>query len=119
MNEKLAELTVTNYRRRRGWGWGYSFTPTGADAYSIETPAYPDHVGTLKQLERARETDQTWQAHRQSAYYNTAWFYRGRRIVATWGWRWLAAQRDYGYGWITGWAGPDPDQADVIIQVAA
>ena len=72
----MAKIT----RKTKSFGWGYSFTPTGADAYSIVPPAAPDHTGTVKQVIAARDEDRTWNA-RGGAFYSTAYFIGGNRIV--------------------------------------
>jgi len=134
----MNELTITNYKRRRKWGWGYTFTPTGRDAYEIETPGGPDHEGTLGQIKAAIAADRTWQA-RGGTFYNTAWFYDGERIVATrifmllenapylplpkeclesWRLRNVLHHQEhdiYGYGWAHGWDPPHDDK-DVTIR---
>lgn len=79
----MAEIVIKNFRKDPNFGWGYSFTPTGKDAYSIETPSAPDHTGSLEQIEKARAADRTWNS-KGGVFYNTAWFYGGRHIVATW-----------------------------------
>jgi hypothetical protein len=126
----MAEITVTNYRNDKRFGWGYSFTPTGRDPYSIEFPTSPDHTGTLDQIDDARDKDRTWQAHSQGAFYNTAYFYKGRRITHTWrfgllnrpdNWqdmddREMYDKAQYGYGWFSGFE-PDTDETDVKIRV--
>jgi len=111
----MFEIIVKNYRRSRKFGWGYSFTPTGEDAYSIKTPAAPDHTGTLSQIADAIQHDRTWQA-KGGAFYNTAWFHDGRRITATWAFTKIG-QGKYDWAWVTGWEPPFDDERDVKIQV--
>ncbi len=76
------EITVKNFRKNRKFGWGWSTTPTGEDAYSIETPDAPDYEGTLNQLQEARRNDRAFN-NLGGAFFNTAWFYRGKRITHT------------------------------------
>ena len=124
------EITVTNYRKSRKFGWGWSTTPTGEDAYSIETPSAPDYEGTLSQLRKAMAADKAFQTNLGSVFYNTAWFYDGRRITHTWQFSIIAEPEnaddllineyydacEYGYTWSAGWA-PDWDAEDVKIKV--
>jgi hypothetical protein len=79
MNTK--EIEIKNPTRSRKWGWGYSYTPTG-NGTEINVPTRPDYVGTLHQIQRAIETDPVLASNR-SAYMAEAWFYVGKRIVAT------------------------------------
>ena len=125
------EITIKNYRRSRKFGWGYTFTPTGEDAYSIETPSRPDHVGTLNQIDDDIASDRTWRA-RGGAFYNTAWFHDGKRILATWAFDIVSqpspnesadmttdeffAQCEYGWRWVNGWRPPE-DASDVKIRL--
>lgn len=68
--------------RTRKLGYGYSCTPTGDDAYSIETPGRPDYVGTFRQIRAALSEDRTHRSlHSGGTYTNEQWFYRGRRIT--------------------------------------
>jgi len=115
------EITVKNYRCSCEFGWGYTFTPTGEDAYSIEIPTRPDHVGTLRQIQDAVANDKTWQS-KDGAFYNTAWFYDGKRIIATWVFDIISQPAadeaanmntdefydacEYGWRWVNGWRDP-------------
>lgn len=77
------EIEITNINRKRKWGWGWSCTPTGEDAYSIETPSRPTVVGTLNQIQK--DNDVTYQSLKSGGTFtNSAWFWDGQRITATW-----------------------------------
>lgn len=79
----MQEITLSRLDNKFGWGW--SCSPTGTDAYSIETPAVPEIAGKLDQIRRYINTDRTFKSIRSGGtFYNTAWFYDGLRIVATW-----------------------------------
>ena len=122
----MKEITVKNYIRNRNFGWGYSFTPTGENAYSIEVPAEPDHEGTVKQIFKAQRENRTWQVHSRSAFYNTAWFYGGKRILQSWVWGNLEPyyteygeeRQDvpHGYHWVWGLHFPE-DDTEIRIRV--
>lgn len=79
----MSELVrITNANLRRKWGWGYSTTPSGRDAWSILPPSGPDHTGTLNQIFKAIETDESWRHLRSGGtLFVTAWFWDGRRIL--------------------------------------
>lgn len=81
---KIKEIEIKNSNRSRSFGWGYSFTPSG-NGSEIEIPSKPTYTGTIKQILEAIATDRVLQSS-QSLYKSDAWFYKGRRIVATWGW---------------------------------
>ena len=76
------EITVKNFRRSKKFGWGWSCIPTGQDT-DIEIPAAPDYTGTLRQLEKDQQDDAVFQ-NLGGAFYNTAWFFQGKRITHTW-----------------------------------
>jgi hypothetical protein len=119
------EVTVKNFRQDHRFGWGYSCTPTGSGT-QIAHPAFPDHTGTLHQIEHAKRKDRTFQSVLSGGVYKqTAYFYQGRRIVATWRWGLINPAPDlpealdseaghranerhhqdndgYGYGWFDG-----------------
>jgi len=76
------EFTVKNYKRDRRFGWGWTTQPTGHGT-EIETPGAPSYLGTLAQLRRERATDAAFNSL-GGAFYNTAWFYQGKRITHTW-----------------------------------
>jgi len=79
------EITVPIVYINRKFGWGWSCQPTGQDAYSIETPTRPDVTGTINQCRQYADTDRTFKSIKSGGtFYNTAWFYDGKRIVATW-----------------------------------
>jgi hypothetical protein len=79
------ELTIKNPNRSRKFGWNWTCTPTGRDAYSIETPSHPSVTGTIKQIGQEIDNDRTFRSIKSGGtFYNTAWFYDGKRIVATW-----------------------------------
>ncbi len=133
------EITVKNYRSSRKFGFGYTFTPTGEDAYSIETSSAPDHTGTLGQIHAAKEADRTFQS--ETAFRNTAWFYDGKRITHTWQFTRLHrapdlyfdpenedysdylmrdsenhAQNDkWGHDWVAGWHGTDGNNVKIRV----
>lgn len=121
----MAEITITNYRKRRKFGWGWSTIPTGEDAYSIEVPEAPDYVGTLNQLDEARANDKAFHSL-GGVFYNTAWFWNGKRITHTWAWAALESpvtplgewreNVKYGWRWVSGF---EPRiEADIKIRVA-
>jgi hypothetical protein len=74
------KIVINNPRQTRKWGWGYSTTPTGDDAYSIETPDRPQYTGTLGQVRKSRREDRIFN-NLGGALYNEAWFYNGQRIT--------------------------------------
>lgn len=105
------------------FGWGWSCTPTGEDAYSIKTPSKPDYEGTLEKLRKDIANDQAFQ-NLGGAFYNTAWFYDGKRILKTRAYgvvkdrttpainedgthNWRNDDTEYGYRWLNGWQGDD------------
>jgi len=116
----MSNITVKNFRRSRKWGWGWSITPTGEDAYAIETPGNPDYVGTLNQIARAKHEDRVFN-NLGGAFYNTAYFYSGRRVTHTWAFT-LIHQGDewendrYDWAWEAGFHPPD-DEANLQIRV--
>ena len=76
-----SQVVVTNPFRSRKFGFGYTCTPTG-NGTEIETPSKPDYTGTLKQVQEAVDADRLLASFRSGGtFYNTAWFYDGRRIV--------------------------------------
>lgn len=109
------EILVENYHFDKEFGWGYTFTPTG-EGTSIETPSGPDYTGTIEEIRQAIRSDKTWQVHSRTAFYNSAWFYKGRRITHTWRFDIVSAPENdddiniqeyydackYGYTWVLG-----------------
>lgn len=78
----IVRITVHNPTRTRKWGWGWTNTPTGRDAWSVETPSAPHHTGTLAQVQAAIAGDRTYASMRSGGtIVSTAWFYDGKRIV--------------------------------------
>lgn len=79
------EIIVKNPNLVRKFGWGWSCQPTGRDAYSIETPDCPDITGTINQCMKYANENRTFKSIKSGGtFYNTAWFYDGKLIVATW-----------------------------------
>lgn len=123
----MTELVVSLEDKRFGWGW--STTPTGKDAYSIELPSAPDHTGTVKQVREASQADTGFQ-NLGGAFYNTAWFYGGRRITHSWSYDCIADhndpnaeeydwdKREYGYTWVPGFPVGQAEKGRVKIRVA-
>lgn len=122
----MNELVVNLEDKKFGWGW--STTPTGEDAHSIEFPNAPDHTGTVKQVREAARGDQAFHSL-GGAFYNTAWFYDGRRITHRWSYGCIADhndpdadeydwdKREYGYGWVPGFNVGQAEKGDVKIRV--
>lgn len=79
------EIVINNPNRSRKFGWSWACSPTGRDAYSIETPTRPQVTGTIKMIQAEIAGDPTFRSIKSGgAFYNTAWFYDGKRITATW-----------------------------------
>lgn len=109
------ERVVKNYLNDKRFGWGWSCTPTGEDAYSIRVTLAPDYEGTINQIQGDIQADKAFN-NLGGAFYNTAWFYKGRRILKAWKWLlieerttpvydehgqhdWKNDDAKYGYGW--------------------
>lgn len=120
------EITVDLQDGKFGWGW--SCTPTGEDAYSIEVPKGPDHVGTVASVRRKAQNDRAFNSL-GGAFYNTAWFYDGKRITHTWNFDCIADRndpndpdydwdkREYGYTWVPGFEIGQAEKGRVKIRV--
>ena len=120
----MKEITLKNVFRTRKFGWGWSCTPTGRDAYEIQTPTHPDYTGTLRQIGEAKATDRTWQSMASGGTFtNQAWFYNGKRITHTWRWGilkglgWDDPDLVTGYGWVPGLHLNDEGSTELKIRV--
>lgn len=79
----MQEITIRNWRRSRSFGFGWSSVPTGHGT-EIMVRERPDYTGTYRQVLDAIEEDRAFASTKAGgAYYSTAWFYRGQRIVGT------------------------------------
>jgi len=76
----MKKVTLKHPNRTRKWGWGWSCKPDGRDAYSIEKPTRPAYTGTFNQVNKARNSDRTFN-NLGGAFYSTAWFYNNKEIT--------------------------------------
>ena len=120
------EITVPNFGRSRKFGWGWTTSPTGQGT-SIEIPTSPDYTGTLGQLRQDRADDRAFHSL-GGAFYNTAWFYGGRRITHTWAFGPLSPMFDendqpnpdveYDYRWEPGFHPGYAESDDIKLRLA-
>ena len=120
------EITVDLQDKKFGWGW--STSPTGEDAYSIKAPTAPDYTGTAASVRRKSRSDVAFQSL-GGAFYNTAWFYDGRRITHTFCYDLVADhndpdtdrydwdKREYGNTWVPGFKAGLMNKGTVKIRV--
>jgi hypothetical protein len=83
----LQGITIKNANLSRKFGYGWGTTPTGRDAFSIQSPAKPDYTGTVKGILEERGDDRSYRAYgssRATNYSSHQWFYDGKPIVNIW-----------------------------------
>lgn len=121
--ERQGPSIVECYPKCDVMGWNYSTDPTGEDAYSIKIPCSPHFEGTVEQIKQAIREDRGFNSL-GGAFYSTAWFYNGRRIIATWDYAIIHAPTpneaanmsdeeyyekcEYGWKWVPGFQPPEP-----------